>query len=256
MTKHEDDVRLYLDGNLQFMSLDEQRYHEALRYPIQQHFSGSTSIPKILILGGGDGLLVRTIKKYHPNYSGNIQLVELDPAMIQLAKENNTLATLNNHGLDNVSITNQDAYNYLIKHPEQYDAIICDFPDPRDIGLAKLYSKEIYSLIANHLTKEGIFVTHAGNAFFMREVFWTIHNTIKATEQFSDILPYHSYIPSFGDRGFITGIKSGTINERNNNPLIQKTFDPDYLLTPTCINSLDTPCIIFEYQKGQKRFDM
>jgi spermidine synthase len=256
MTKHEDDVRLYLDGNLQFMSLDEQRYHEALRYPIQQHFSGSNIIPKILILGGGDGLLVRTIKKYHPGYSGNIQLIELDPAMIQLAKENTVLTSLNKNALKDINISNQDAYNFLIKSPEQYDAIICDFPDPRDISLAKLYSKEIYNLIANHLTNQGIFVTHAGNAFFMREVFWTIHHTIKSSEKFSDIVSYHTYIPSFGDRGFITGIKSGTINERSNNPLIQKNFDPDYFFTPTCINSLDTPCIIFEYQKGQKRFEM
>ena len=30
MTKHKDDLRLYIDGNVQFCSLDEYRYHEAL----------------------------------------------------------------------------------------------------------------------------------------------------------------------------------------------------------------------------------
>ena len=30
LTKRGEDVRLFLNGNLQFLSLDEERYHEAL----------------------------------------------------------------------------------------------------------------------------------------------------------------------------------------------------------------------------------
>ena len=52
----EDDYRLFLNGNLQFSSRDEYRYHEALVHP------GLATLPwarRVLVLGGGDGLAVR-----------------------------------------------------------------------------------------------------------------------------------------------------------------------------------------------------
>jgi spermidine synthase len=49
-------LRLYLNGNLQFSSDDEYRYHESLVHPAMQ---STQTKNKVLVLGGGDGLAVR-----------------------------------------------------------------------------------------------------------------------------------------------------------------------------------------------------
>ena len=79
ITRWKDDLRLFLNNNLQFSSRDEYRYHEALVHP------GLATLPgarRILVLGGGDGLAVREILKYPQIES--VTLVDLDPAMTQL----------------------------------------------------------------------------------------------------------------------------------------------------------------------------
>ena len=51
ITRHKDDLRLFLDGNLQFSSTDEYRYHEALVHIPMMY---ANSHKRVLILGGGD----------------------------------------------------------------------------------------------------------------------------------------------------------------------------------------------------------
>ena len=58
LTRGNHDLRLYLNGNLQFSSADEYRYHEALVHPAMQSLQNAK---KILVLGGGDGLAVREL---------------------------------------------------------------------------------------------------------------------------------------------------------------------------------------------------
>ena len=74
VTRWKDDTRLYINGNLQFSSRDEVRYHEALVLPAMQMVSHTS---RILILGGGDGLAAREVLKY-PQVK-HVTLVDLDP---------------------------------------------------------------------------------------------------------------------------------------------------------------------------------
>src|SRR5215470_15749315 len=53
--------QLFLNGNLQFASADEARYHEALVHPAMTLAPGAR---RVLVLGGGDGLAVRELLKY------------------------------------------------------------------------------------------------------------------------------------------------------------------------------------------------
>ena len=79
IARWKDDLRLFLNNNLQFSSRDEYRYHKALVHP------GLSTLPgarRVLVLGGGDGLAVREILKY-PQVEA-VTLVDLDPAMTQL----------------------------------------------------------------------------------------------------------------------------------------------------------------------------
>jgi spermidine synthase len=55
-------VRLFLNGNLQFHSRDEYRYHEALVHPAMAAHGAPR---RVLVLGGGDGMAVREVLK-HP----------------------------------------------------------------------------------------------------------------------------------------------------------------------------------------------
>ncbi len=61
LTRRADDIRLYLNGNLQFSSRDEYRYHEVLVHPGLALFPRAR---RVLVLGGGDGLAVREILRY------------------------------------------------------------------------------------------------------------------------------------------------------------------------------------------------
>lgn len=198
LTRNDDDFRLYLDGSLQFSSVDEYRYHEMLVFPplALNRAPGKN----VLVLGGGDGLAVREILKCGDVAA--VTLVELDPAMIDLARGSSSLRMLNGDSLldRRVSVVMGDAYAYLIDNKKKYDVIIADFPDPHDETIAKLYTVEFYSLVRRSLGRDGIFVTQSTSPLFAREAFWCIHNTLK--KAFPLVTAYHVYVPSFGDWGF------------------------------------------------------
>jgi len=73
--------QLFLDGNLQFASHDEYRYHEALVHPA---FAATQVHARVLVLGGGDGLALREILSY-PDVR-EVTLVDLDPSMTRLGR--------------------------------------------------------------------------------------------------------------------------------------------------------------------------
>ncbi|MCL4394658.1 MAG: polyamine aminopropyltransferase, partial [Chloroflexi bacterium] len=58
VTRYQDDVRLFLDNELQFSSRDEYRYHESLVHPAM---SLAPSRENVLVIGGGDGLVMREV---------------------------------------------------------------------------------------------------------------------------------------------------------------------------------------------------
>src|SRR5262249_42403064 len=147
-----DDMRLYLNGNLQFSSRDEHRYHEALIHPILE---AEPWARHVLVLGGGDGLAVREILK-HKNIE-SVTLVDLDSAMTRLFSTSAPLVALNRHSLTDprVKVINQDAVRWLESNADVFDAIVVDFPDPTNYGLGRLYSVPVYRLLMRHLSEQG-----------------------------------------------------------------------------------------------------
>lgn len=168
MTKHKEDFRLFIDGNVQFSSIDEYRYHELL-----VHIPMTTVKQKenILVLGGGDGLAARELLKY-PEVK-TITVVDLDKAITDLAVNNRLLAELNENSFKNpkVKIINDDAFKFLENSTELYDVIIIDLPDPNNSSLARLYSREFYKLVKKKLAFAGVMVTQATSPFFSAEAF-------------------------------------------------------------------------------------
>jgi spermidine synthase len=203
ITKTARDIRLFLNGNLQFSSVDEYRYHEALVHPL---LSSLHEPRRVLIIGGGDGLALRETLKY-PSVE-QVTLVDLDPEMTRLFSSNELLTDLNRNSLlsPKLNVINHDAFVWLkdlaqAKNRDQYDAIIIDLPDPSNYSVGKLYSLQFYNLMHAALTPQGMLVVQSTSPLVARQTFWCVSNTLEAAG-FSTA-PYHAYVPSFGEWGFV-----------------------------------------------------
>ncbi len=198
LTRWKDDLRLFLNGHLQFSSRDEYRYHEALVHPGLQ----SLATPRqVLVLGGGDGLAIREILK-HPSIE-QITLVDLDPEMTRLFSENALLRRLNQDAFHSpkVKTINADAFVWLEQNDGYFDFVVVDFPDPTNHSLGKLYTSAFYRLLEKHLAANGRAVIQSTSPLFARQSYWCIVATLKSAGFL--VTPYHVYVPSFGEWGFV-----------------------------------------------------
>ncbi len=230
-----DEIRLFLNGNLQLCSTDEERYHEPLVHPAM---ALAKVRERVLILGGGDGCALREVLKY--DAVKEVMLVDLDPAMTKLATTHPLLTRINKNAfrdariitspgkgvtpgpgrqiymnttdnrrssatpetryLADVKVMNIDADKFLENIPGFWDVIIVDMPDPSTPELAKLYSKQFYKKIKLHLSQNGIMVVQSTSPYLAKESFLCIGRTIESAG--FTILPFHENVPSFGDWGW------------------------------------------------------
>ncbi len=198
LTREANDLRLYLNGNLQFSSRDEYRYHEALVHP---GLARVATPANVLVLGGGDGLAVREALKY-PSVT-NLVLVDLDPEMTRLFSTQELLLRINQSSLlsPRVHVVNADAFTWLKTNTNQFDFIIADFPDPSNFSLGKLYTTAFYARVHAALRPRGALVVQCTSPWVARKSFWCVDETLRVSGFITE--PYHLYVPSFGEWGFI-----------------------------------------------------
>lgn len=251
------DIRLFLNGNLQFNSRDEYRYHEALVHPAM---SAHPQPREVLVLGGGDGMAVREVLKYPQARS--ITLVDLDPAMTDLFREEGLFSKLNQHSLSDprVKIINQDAFVWLRKTDRRFDVVIADFPDPSNYSLGKLYSDTFYRTLKGALKPEGIVVIQSTSPFFATNSFWCVVNTLEAAGFLTT--PYHAYVPSFGEWGYVMASLSPVelagsypaglryVSRESVDQMLN--FPKDMLPSRKCVNKLNNQALVhlFESEWG------
>jgi spermidine synthase len=215
ITRWSDDVRLYIDGNLQFSSIDEHRYHESLVHPAFAAREQLADSParRVLVLGGGDGLAVREVLRYPAVTS--VDLVDLDPEMTRLFREVPALAELNGGSLADarVAVHNADAMRWLEQRRgeggevlEPWDIVIVDLPDPNNLSLGKLYTREFYRLLRAAIAPGGVAVVQSTSPYLSPQAYWCIVATLDAADLHA--LPYHAHVPSFGDWGFALAARS------------------------------------------------
>ena len=198
MTRWKDDYRLFLNGNLQFSSRDEYRYHEALVHP------GLATLPwarRVLVLGGGDGLAVREILKYPQIES--VTLIDLDPAMTRLFRDVPLLRRFNHDAFHSpkVKVLNADAFAWLDQHQDIFDFIVVDFPDPTNYAVGKLYTNTFYRLLEHHLNVRGRAVIQSTSPLYARQSFWMVANTLQSVGL--QTAAYHALVPAFGEWGYV-----------------------------------------------------
>lgn len=238
LTRFKDDIRLFLNGDLQFSSIDEYRYHEALVHPAM---AAARKRERVLILGGGDGLALREVFKYSDVQ--NVTIVDIDKEMTDLGQRHPILVRLNGNAMadSRLRVVNADAGKYLEEANELYSVIIIDLPDPNDLALGKLYSKEFYSLVQRRLDEDGVMVTQSTSPYFSRKAFWSINETL--SETFDSVLPYTVHVPTFGQWG---------MNLAANKPL-----DPASLQIPVPVRYLEPAVIptLFVFDSDTSRVD-
>jgi len=262
VTRSDAGFQLFLDGNLQFASSDEYRYHEALVHPA---FATAVGAQHVLVLGGGDGLALREILKY-PAVE-HVTLVDLDPAMTELGRSFAPLRALNAAAYEDprVEVVNDDAMRWLAARGEShaYDVIIVDFPDPNNFSLGKLYTTRFYGLVRSQLSAAGSLVVQSTSPLFARRSFWCIVHTLRQVG--FAVQPYHANVPSFGEWGYVLARHApfeaperGPADARYlTGPVMASLFvwSPDMREVPAEPNRLDNQALVRYYEDEWKHWN-
>ena len=115
------------------------------------------------------------------------------------------------------------------------------------------------------LAKEGVIVTQATSPFFSPEAFWCIQESLKSAG-FKHVRPYHSYVPSFGDWGFMLASKHNidisNINIDVPTKYIENSSIEEFFYIPKDVqrtniktSTLNNPEILDYYLSGWKYWD-
>ena len=142
-------ICLYLDGILQYTQKDQYAYQEMMSHvPMHCHEN-----PKnILVIGGGDGGIVREILK-HENVK--IDWCEIDSLVLKLSQKY-FLENEVSFKSEQVNLFVEDAFQFIKKKRGVYDVIIVDCSDP--IGPnSVLFTSEFFKNIHLSLKDNGVF---------------------------------------------------------------------------------------------------
>ncbi len=266
VTRGKGGFQLFLNGNLQFSSADEYRYHEALVHPAM--LAAEAPPRRVLILGGGDGLALREILTY-PSVQ-EVTLVDLDPAMTELAATFPMLAQLNRGSVRDprVRVVNEDAMIWIAEHPPAqghgWDAVIVDFPDPNNYALGKLYTKLFYRRLLAQLAPGGAVAVQATSPLFARRAYWCIVETMRAAGW--QVHPYQVAVPSFGVWGYVLARREAftpparaperPLRFLNDEALAGMfRFSTDIGPVPVEVNQLDNQALVRYYEREWRRWE-
>jgi spermidine synthase len=190
------DYVLFLNGDYQLASSYEEYYHEFFAHvPI---ITNGATPRRVLVMGAGDGLLIRELIKY-PDIESIVH-VDLDRKLVELAETHPVLVAMNEGALGDPRIRTyfDDAYRYIRNTTESFDAIYLDFPAPKDYNLSKLYSREFFHFVHQRLAPGGFIVLDTPGLKYSasrREIYTS---TIK-TAGFNLVQPYISKIEDYNE---------------------------------------------------------
>ncbi|MEI7893184.1 MAG: polyamine aminopropyltransferase [Myxococcales bacterium] len=260
ITRNRAGFQLFLNGNLQFSSVDEYRYHEALVHPAMTLVD---SPERVLVLGGGDGLAMREILKH--GAVREVLLVDLDPAMTALPKAFPPLGALGNHSFEDprVRVIHMDAMIWLEQPSAPFDVAIVDFPDPNSFALGKLYTTRFYRLLKRHLADHATVAIQATSPLFARSSFWCVVRTLEEVGFWTQ--PYHVAVPSFGIWGFVLA-RTNPFSPPDHAPQVPLSFlnhevlatlfrfPNDLARVPVDVNRLDNQSLVRYYEHEWRRW--
>lgn len=157
-----------LDGALMLSDLDEHMYHHALTSYGMQNLAPDLDLLNILVIGAGDGGIVRDLFKKYENRIHRVTMVEIDEEVIKASREffPKVAAALDHARLD---LRCEDALEFIENSPENhFDLVLCDSTDP--VGFAAgLIEEDFYKKVKRTMKAHGIFCAQSGSPFFQKE---------------------------------------------------------------------------------------
>ena len=178
-----------LDGIIQTTERDEFIYHEMMTHvPILAHGSAK----KVLIIGGGDGGILREVTK-HASVEAVTQ-VEIDEKVVEMCKQ-----YLPNHSAGafddpRLNLVIDDGVNFVRTTEEKFDVIISDSTDPVGPGEV-LFESPFYEGVKRCLNPGGVFVAQNGVVFMQGEEVTNSYRRLSPL--FADVHFYHAAVPTY-----------------------------------------------------------
>ena len=160
---------LVLDGCYMLSDLDEHMYHKALtNYGMQNVIASDSEAIQVLVIGAGDGGIVRDLLRNWGEQIDKVTMVEIDQVVIDVSKQffPQVAAEFDNPKLD---LKVEDALEFIKSAPDAaYDLVLCDSTDPEGFA-AGLIEVDFYQGIKRIMKEDGVFCAQSGSPIFMKE---------------------------------------------------------------------------------------
>ncbi|MFW9995218.1 MAG: polyamine aminopropyltransferase [Candidatus Odinarchaeota archaeon] len=186
---------LVLDGKTMVSDHDEFIYHESM---VHVPSMVARKLKNVLVIGGGDGGIVRELTKYEEIES--IDLCEIDERVVEVCK---TFFPDCTRGLGDsrVEIHYRDGTEFIEGKKNHYDIIIIDSSDPDDIA-GGLFTGEFYTSVFQSLTSEGIAVIQTASPLIdnygIKQIYHRLRARFPIVESFlAPVLIYPGVLWSF-----------------------------------------------------------
>ena len=173
---------------------------EVIHFPMLHH----PSPRKVLLIGGGIGGTLEEVLK-HP--VDEVHYAELDPLIIEAAREYSPQSFLRALEDSRVSIKYVDGRFFVKNSRETYDVVIVTVPSPSTLQLNRLYTAEFFVEVANILKPTGIFSTTvpSSETYLSREMInlnKCLHGTLEEVLGSVLIIPgdYNIFLASAGSQ--------------------------------------------------------
>jgi len=201
---------------------------EVIHFPMLHH----PSPRKVLLIGGGIGGTLEQVLK-HP--VTEVHYAELDPLIIEAAKEYSPQPFLGALEDPRVSIKHVDGRFFVKNTRETYDVVIVVLPSPSTLQLNRLYTREFFAEVASVLEPSGIFSTTvpSSETYLSREMInlnKCLHGTLEEVFDSVLIIPgdYNILLASPG--GQLLGQDTDTLCHRfDSRQLETKLLSADYI---------------------------
>lgn len=197
-----------LDGIIQLTERDEFAYQEMItQIPM---FATKNEPKKVLIIGGGDGGVLREVCK-HKSVE-KVEMCEIDEKVCEIGKK--YFKTVSSSFNDpRVSLFYEDAAKYVLREGvgKDYDCIICDSSDPVGPNCS-LFTPEFYDSLAKSLAPGGVICTQGECMWLHLDFISDVMERLNLA--FPSINYAYTCIPTYpsGQIGLLVSTKDTTID--------------------------------------------
>lgn len=195
---------LLLDGIVQTTEKDEFIYHEMMVHiPMLSH----PNPEKVLIIGGGDGGILREVLRY--DSVSSVAMVEIDSKVIDLCQEYLPMISAGAFNDKRTNLIIADGAAFVKDTKDKFDVIIVDSPDP--IGPARvLFSKSFYLTLHDLMANNGILVRQTGSIHIQVDEQKEAYDLLTGVYSYTE--PFVFSVPTYVGGFFSAMFSSDSIN--------------------------------------------